>query len=553
MVTRLINVFLLFALVFSVSVTVAQDISLEASVDRTVVQENESFTYILRVHGSTRAEPDLVPLATDFDILQRSRNTSIQMTGGRTVQMTEWTLRLMPRQSGSFTLPPIALENALSNALQIDVIPAAVTSAAADIFLEVTAEPSDPYVQSQVVYTMTLYRGVGTGRSSLTLPEVSGGEAIIEKLGQDREYQTVLDGKNFIALERQYAIFPQSSGSMIIEPIVFEAMVVSNSGFSNVQRYRSEPLALTVNPAVVAPAELTNASWIPAQSLRLEERWSGGEEQLITGIPQTRTLTIVAEGILETQLPALNIPQSDSIRQYSDQPELGREADQGTIRALRTERFAVLAQSAGSHALAEIELPWFNTTEERWEIARIPAKTLDVLPGTQVVGPDPGTQFSEISSEELIAQSNDRIWRGISAGLLAAWLITLVLWHISRRSADTPVKSKDVMPPKRSTSRRLLQQIRRACDDNNGALARELLMAWGELRFPNAMVQSLGALAELLPGDLAGLVHDLDRCLYGPDASPWSGKELRVALAHFDSVSNVSNKKSNDHLLPLYQ
>jgi hypothetical protein len=552
MVIRPIRIVLLMAGSFALSVTVAQDISLQASVDRTAVQENESFTYILRVQGSTRAEPDLTPLAADFDILQRSRNTSIQMAGGRTMQMTEWTLQLMARQAGTFTLPPIAVAGALSNPLEIEVVPVAVTSAAADIFLEVTAEPSDPYVQSQVVYTMTLFRGVGTGRSSLTLPEVSGGEAIIEKLGQDREYQTVLGGRSFIALERQYAIFPQSSGSMIIEPVVFEAMVVSNSGFSNVQRYRSESLALAVNPAVPAPTEFADASWIPAQALSLEERWSAGEGQLMTGIPQTRTLTIAAEGVLETQLPDLNIPQSDSIRQYSDQPELGREADQGTIRAHRTERFAVLAQSAGSHVLAEVELPWFNTTEERWEVARIPAKTVDVLPGAQALSSDPGAQNSEVPAESIV-RSSDWIWQVISAGLLAAWLITLALWQSSRRPGDTPVEHAELTSPKRSASRRLLRQIRSACDDNDGSLARELLLAWGELRFPDAVAQSLGALAQSFPADLAGAVQDLERSLYGPDTGTWSGKELRIALAQVDSVSSASNITSNEELLPLYR
>ncbi len=147
MVIRPIRIVLLMAGSFVLSVTVAQDISLQASVDRTAVQENESFTYILRVQGSTRAEPDLTPLAADFDILQRSRNTSIQMTGGRTMQMTEWTLQLMARQAGTFTLPPIAVAGALSNPLEIEVLPVAVTSAVADIFIEVTPEPSDPYGQ----------------------------------------------------------------------------------------------------------------------------------------------------------------------------------------------------------------------------------------------------------------------------------------------------------------------------------------------------------------------------------------------------------------------
>ena len=184
------------------SAVAAQDVSLLASVDRPVARVNESFTYVLRAEGPARGEPDLSPLAVNFDILQRSRATNFQMAGGRRTQTTEWSLPLMPRPTGGYTLPPSALNGSLSNPVDIEELPATMISASGDIFIEVKATPLDPYVQSQVIYTMTLFRGISTGRSSLTLPEVSGGEAIVEKLGQDREDQTGLDGRSCIARER---------------------------------------------------------------------------------------------------------------------------------------------------------------------------------------------------------------------------------------------------------------------------------------------------------------------------------------------------------------
>ncbi len=538
--------------VCALATVVAQDISLQAAVDRSVVQENESFTYLLRAQGSTRDEPDLSPLAADFDILQRSRNTSIQMAGGRTMQTTEWNLQLMPRQPGSYLLPPISLSGTLSNPVEIEVVPAPVTSDAEDIFIEVSATPNDPYVQSQVIYTMTLFRGVSTGRSSLTLPEVTGGEAIIEKLGQDREFQTILDGRSFVALERRYAIFPQASGPLTIDPVTFEAVVVSPSGFSNVQRYRSEPLSLDVRSAVPPPAAYAGASWLPAQSLSLDERWSVGDGKLTAGVPQTRTLTVSADGILETQLPNLEIPQSESVRQYSDQPELSREALPDGIRARRIERLAVLAQIPGSHTLSAIELPWFNVSEERWEIAGVPANSLDVLPGAEVTATAGVLQVigDPVSSDP---QPNDRVWQGISAALLGAWIFTLALWRRSRHPAAAPAEPADTPPPARTRNRRLLRQLRNACDENDGNRARGLLLEWGELRFPDALPRSLGALASLLPLDLARGVEELERDLYGPSSDAWSGEDLRAALALVDSVGRSSDITSDEVLLPLYR
>ncbi|MCZ6476087.1 MAG: BatD family protein [Gammaproteobacteria bacterium] len=543
---------LLLISALALATVAAQELSLRASVDRPIVEENESFTYVLRAEGPVRGEPDFSLMAAQFDILQRSRNTTIQMAGGRTTQITEWQVQLMPRQTGSYTLPPVVLSGSLSNPVDVEVLSTPTTSAAGDIFIEVHATPDDPYVQSQVVYTMTLFRGIRTGRSSLTLPEVSGGEAIIEKLGQDREFQTVLDGRNFIALERRYAIFPQVSGPLTIDPVTFEAVVISPSGFSNVQRYHSEPLPLRVRSAVPPPAAYADAVWLPAQALSLDENWSAGDGELTVGIPQTRTLIINADGVLETQLPELEFPQSASIRQYSDQPELGREAEQDGIRARRTERFAVLAQSSGVHVLPEIALPWFNVPAERWDIARIPARSLDVLAGFVPIAQDTVSQASDDSTISVL-QTNDRIWRGISAALLGAWLITLGLWWRSQRPVSASAGSEQEATPSRMANRRLLRQLRGACDENDSRQARQLLLAWGELRFPDSSPRSLGALAALLPQDYARAVQELERDLYGPETGRWSGESLRAALANMNSVSRSFDITSSEDLLPLYR
>ncbi len=536
------------------SAVAAQDVSLLASVDRPVARVNESFTYVLRAEGPARGEPDLSPLAVDFDILQRSRATNFQMTGGRRTQTTEWSLQLMPRQTGSYTLPPIALSGSLSNPVNIEVLPAPVTSASGDIFIEVKATPLDPYVQSQVIYTMTLFRGISTGRSSLTLPEVSGGEAIVEKLGQDREYQTVLDGRSFIALERRYAIFPQATGPLTIEPVTFEAVVAPPLGFSSVQRYRSEPMLLTVRSAVPPPVAYADAVWLPAQALTLDERWSAGEGELTAGIPQTRTLTINAEGVLETQLPELELPRSDGIRQYADQPELGREAEQAGIRSHRRERFAVLAQRPGSHVLPAVELPWFNVPAERWEIARTPARSVYVLPGSDPVTPDNVSQVQVPAGATLpVAQTNDRVWRGLSVAFLGAWLVTLGLWWRSQRPVNAAAKTVEEGTPRRAANRRLLRQLRGACDKNNGRQARQLLLAWGEARFPDASPRNLAALAALLPQDFAHALQELERDLYGPETGHWSGKDLRAAVVRMSSVSRSFDVTPDEDLLPLYR
>ena len=530
----------------------AQDVALRAAVDRSTVRENESFTYVLSVEGQVRDEPDVSLLAADFEVLQRSRNTSIQMLGGRTSQITEWRYQLMPTGPGTFTLPPVEMAGALSNPVELQVLPALASDAPGDIFLEVEISPATAYVQSQVIYTQRLYRAVSTGRSSLTPPDVTGGESIVVPLGEDREYQTVRDERTFIVLERRYAVFPQVAGELTIQPMVFEAVVITASGFSSLQRFRSDPVSLSVLPAVAPPPELAGAAWLPARGVTIEQRWSGDPEEFTAGIPQTRTLRVEVEGVLETQIPDLSLFETASLQQYADQPELARDSSADGTRAARTERFAVIAQTAGGLIIPAVELPWFNVVSREWEVARIEPRQVTVLPSREP-GAEPAPAPTPDAPPVESGQTGQRVWQGTSAALLAAWMLTLLAWWQSGRTRRAAVARRPVAEAPRVSERRLLRQLRAACNTNDAGLTRRLLLAWGAARFgeePN----SLGGLAAKVPADLAAAIGDLERSLYGPGSPEWNGRALRAALAQADAVNRSGASKAGEReLLPLYR
>ena len=539
-------------LVAAAGIAWAQDVALRATVDRSTVRENESFTYVLMVQGQVRDEPDVSLLTADFEILQRSRNTNIQILGGRTSQTTEWRYQLMPRSSGSFTLPPAQLAGALSNPVELQILPALASDAPGDIFLEVEISPATAYVQSQVIYTQRLYRAVNTGRSSLTPPDVTGGESIVVPLGEDREYQTVRDDRTFIVLERRYAVFPQVAGELTIQPMVFEAVVITASGFSSLQRFQSEPVSLSVLPAVAPPPELAGAAWLPASGVMIEQRWSGDPETFTAGIPQTRTLRVEVDGVLETQIPDLALFQTDSLRQYADQPELARESGADGTRAVRTERFAVIAQAVGALTIPAVELPWFNVDSREWEVARIEPRQVAVLPSRE-----PGAELAEPVTAGAApvesAPTGPRVWQGISAVLLAAWILTLALWWRGGRARRSAVRPQSQAEAPKVSGRRLLRQLRAACDTNDAGLARRRLITWGTVRFGEEP-KSLGGLAAMLPADLAAAIADLERSLYGPGPPAWNGRALRAALAQADAVKRSGAAKGGGReLLPLYR
>jgi hypothetical protein len=534
-----------------ISAVSAQDVLLRASVDRATVRENESLTYILRAEGQSRDRPDFASLAADFDILETRSSMSVQMAGGQTTTVTEWLMQLMPRGPGNFTLPPVALAGALSNPVDVEVLPALAGDAPADIFLEVEVTPETAYAQAEVVFTVRLFRGVNTGRSSLSEPEVAGGEAIIERLADDREFQVVRDGRPFATLERRYAIFPQSAGLLTIQPVTLDAVVITSSGFRGVQVFSSEALELEVLDPVPPPPEWSGAAWLPARTLALTERWSADGEPMTAGIPQTRTLIIEAEGVQDSQLPELAILPADGIRQYPDQPELTREVTQRGLQARRTERYAVIAQAEGRPTLSGVVLPWFDVTEGAWKAASLPPHDLEILPSAEQPAVQAVVDPSATPADATETPSAG-IWQAVSAGLLVAWLATLGLWWQSRRPAQEPVASTEQSTPRRASNRRLLRQLRAACQANDASRAHALLLEWGALRLPGAEPSSLGEMAQRLPDGFAEAVEGLERSLYGPDQGSWNGAALAAELAQIDSVSRSADQRE-DTLLPLYR
>jgi hypothetical protein len=335
-------------------------------------------------------------------------------------------------------------------------------------------------------------------------------------------------------------------------------MVIPSRGFSRVQRLRSGGVELEVLPAVPPPPELAGATWLPASRVTLTETWADGRAEFALGVPRTRTLAIEAEGLLETQLPELALGAATGVRQYPDQPELERELGSDGLTVRRTERYAVIAQSLGEVAVPAVELPWWNVREERWEVARIEARTIPVVPGTEPAVESP-VAVAEPASAAAPSSAGANYWPLIAAALGGAWLATILLWLRARNGSVLPrIDGAAPRETKRTraetpSSRRILKQLRAACTADDAQRAQRLLLEWAKLQFAPAPPHSLGVLRERLAEPLAGEVGALEAHLYGPAANPWTGTRLAALLADLDTVARPPGNDGKDPLVPLYR
>ena len=534
----------------------AHGAELVASVDRNTVRHNESFGYVLRLTGDDDGEPNFEVFNGCCEILSRHHSTRVQIQNGEYSRVNEWQLSLMARDTGPTMIPPVRVGNLTSNPITMMILAAAEGGAAGDVFLEVASEPQHPYVQAETVYTLRLHIGVDTRGQRLSEPVVSGGEAIIEKLGDDRRFQAERGGRSYTVIERRYSVFPQQTGNLTVEPLTFEAQVVAGGTRSRIQRYQSDAIELMVKPVQAPPPSHPDAVWLPARKVSLQDEWSS--DTSAAGIPITRQLTIRADGLLNTQMPAVALGDAGGVRQYSDQPELSNWVTDEGIQGRRTENIAVIAGNAGEFNLPGIELPWFDVTQGEWQIARLPEKRLTVSPSREQQSVN--TAVPRASGPETLLTASPAesvVWRWLSLALGAGWLLTILAWLLKRGRARSPRQAVAISdgPSPRSQQRRLLRELRRACEASEAHQAADLLLKWAQLRFATATPRSLASLARRMGPEPKASIEELDQQLYGRGASAWDGSALLAALKQLDSVDQtyLEGSSDDDALLPLYR
>lgn len=547
--------------------------------DRNPVAMNESFRLIFESDGSVDDEPNFKALEQNFEILQQSQGTTMQIVNGQVSQARQWTLELMPRRSGQLTIPAIAFGKNKSQPVVIAVTEAAVSSEEPNnsvLFFEVSTtsapETGTAYVQSQVIYKVRLFRAVNVANARLSEPVVSGADAVVEKLGDDREFETTRDGRRYVVLERSYAIFPQQSGTVAIDPVTFEGQVVNRArGMFDVfdqggpiRRVRSAAVTVDVMPI---PAGEEPQQWMPAREVKLIEEWPEGidlSQPVTAGEPLTWTLTLIADGLTAAQLPTISPVMPDGLKAYPDQAKQMNDKKQETLIGVRQEKIALIPVQVGEYQLPAIDVPWWNSQTGRREVAHLPARTLRVAATTgsnsdAAMSPslpeNEQTRLQVSSSAVSSPNEYDYTWRVVSALLGLGWLLTVIAWLVSRRAAgrkgepDAGSVTIDFSKGKR--------EVKTACLGNHATAAKMALLAWGAVCWPTHPPISLGQLAQRVSDEaLRDEIIALNQHIYGQSAASasnqWHGNAMWQAFERELNRPKSSVSRAASTLAPLY-
>lgn len=533
--------------------------AIQAVVDTSQVNLGDTLTLtITDSEPQNGGVPDLTPLEKDFAIFSTERNVNYTVINGQAESVSQWIISLKPLKSGTFTIPSIKMGSEQSNPIIISVRATSKTSKISlqgnasqqqDVILKASVDTKKPYINQEIIYTVTLYNSKRLLDAQYQGPRVE--DALLIPLGDARRYQTLYNNKDYAVEEQRYAIFPQKSGMLKIESPVFTALVYD----FNPQRIRAEDktASLSVQPI---PSEFKGTSWFPAKQVTLTEKYEYSNQTVTQGSTLTRVITLEGVAVPAQLLPNLAFQDSDAFNVYPEKGADKNKIRQGELIGSTEFKVTYLFNKAGKTVIPELKVYWYNTKTGQNEVATLAPRSFDV---TASLTSKPDNVVTKKPIKPLMTQEFSKKTQEFSKGLVPpefsntpawylalffglAWIFTVYLWF----------RQKKVKPANKRQIKHVLTQLHKACKDSDKQQARNALLKWGTTQWPDAYLLNLSDLSELIKdGNLKKQIHKLSEALYKEDKQhPWRGDDLYRAVQTF-KYTKTGEKRQFDSLPPI--
>jgi len=414
---------------------------LQASVDKNPVLAGEFFMLTITADDTIKNDqPDTSALLKDFVVGPMSVSTRTNIVNGSISKQTNWSVKLMTRDAGDYTIPSFNVAGISSEPIALKVAERSKeTEQNNDIFIKSSMSSDSLFVQEAGVYTVKLYLAKELLDGNLTAPTMP--DAQLSQIGKQQEEYELVDGKRYLVITREYLVQPQKSGVYTIDAPVFQGRIRQNYRQLEVSAM-GDSTTVEIKPI---PSDYQGA-WLPSELVNLDEQWQPDSDTVEVGTPITRTLTLTALGITKEQLPDIELAEVQGIRSYPDEKENNHLVRDGRVISQQTASYALLPQTPGTYTLPEVSVPWYNTKIKRISYATLPARTITVTASSLNATVPTPAQTQPITEQPLAERvqtvkiNNTPLWLIIACAIgYLLWLITLVLWWNNRA---TPLSGK---------------------------------------------------------------------------------------------------------------
>lgn len=438
----------LFVSLFLFQVCLAQNISFNASVDRTEVAVGEQITLTVSVTGDVKAipQPDLPPL-DEFSVYSAGRSQNFSYVNGRLSASVTFNYVLVPRRVGKLTVgaASIKLDGKTYQTAPIQITVASEKEAPAatapsgkdekkikpqlegkDIFMETVVDKRKVYVNEQVILTLRFYQGARLfDNPQYTPPSLTGFWA--EDLPPKRQYHKVVNDKQYLVQEIKTALFPTSTGKLTIGPAELKCMVedadrlfrdpfaMFDRNLSNLLRQgkpkilKSKPIQIEVlsPPEIDKPANFTGTVGDYGMKVTVDET------EVEVGQPVTLKARISGVGNIKSVGKPI-IAELPDFRAYSSGSSENVSKKNYRVQGSKTYEEVLIPKNAGKYTIPPVEFSFFDPKAKSYKTLKSEPILLTVLPPSQASP----VEIAQLSKQEIGRAVKDIRYIKLSAGEL---------------------------------------------------------------------------------------------------------------------------------------
>ncbi|MBC8320827.1 MAG: protein BatD [Bacteroidetes bacterium] len=378
-----------------------------------VVKVGESFRVIYEVNkeASNFQSPDFKSLQV-LSGPSTSSNSSIQYVNGKMTQnySMSYTYIVQAVKEGDVVINPATVtvdgKNVKSNSIKITVVKGATSQQGNtnqnksnqpsetgilqddDVYIRATVSNNSPFIGQQLILTYKIYTKVPV--SNLMVKKLSSfqgfwSKSLLEGNNQYQQKTEIISGEEYIVAEiNKFAIFPQKTGKLTIEPSEMECnvqlRVQSNRkrGYDPFDDFFNDPFfnRNVKNIVAVLKSNSVTVTVKPLPQLGKPKEFSGavGDFRLSSRIDRTNlnandavtlTYTISGNGNLELiNLPEVRFP----VDFESFDPKITsniKTTDTG-ISGKKTFEYLTIPRNAGDFEIMPVTLSYFNPADNKY-------------------------------------------------------------------------------------------------------------------------------------------------------------------------------------------
>jgi hypothetical protein len=410
------------------------------------IEELESVRLAIRDVGTRQSESlDLTALNTDFHIMGTNTSSQYQYINGRAESWIDYQITLQPKRTGTLSIPPIKVGNETTKSLTLTVEKLTDTARAkidAQIFFEQSFSEKEIYVQSQLLMTRRLFYidGVQLYGGLPDAPKIN--DALVITLGENKNTTALKNGESYGLIEQRYAIFPQSSGTLIIPPNQISASVrLVDRGRATRRAVRVGTKSEEVQILPIPPEYPKDQPWLPALDLTLDQNFTIADEQTVqVGENFERTIALAVYGNTGAIAPPM-LGELDAklFKQYPSQAAIEDNTNGTTVVGLRRESTDIVGLKPGAHMIEGIDVYWWDTQSKVVRSTSIDDVVLTAIGESLSIveaGQQPGKSTAHVIESKTTVMQRSLDYRGNFAQLLLGILLAVLLWRAIYRPRE---------------------------------------------------------------------------------------------------------------------